>query len=266
MKFDILEEFKDYVKDNVKSAETARKYYGAVKKLLDGIQFNNLQEIEREVLEQRLSLITGKNSFSAAKCGLKLLKEFDHNLDIPDESFFRATSAHKKNHRKNGKHEINVSRIERTVNQISDKKLMLAYRLALISGLRVSELEALTPKDISLDNRKITVTVQHGKGDKQRIVNCMEDTYLYDKLSEYMKTLNAEQKMFYAEETMRKNAWELGLECHDFRRIYAFSHKKFLKKEEKLSNYQANKIIQSNLGHARYKTTKRYLYGKKFIE
>lgn len=265
MKFDILEGFYDYVKENVKSAETARKYYGAVKKLFEGIQFNNLQEVEREQLEQRLSLITGKNNFSAAKCGLKLLKEFDPGLNIPDESFFRATSAHKKNHRKNAKRKIYVDKTKRTVNQISNIKFKLAYRLALISGLRVSELEDLTKNDIKFKDGKIIIQVLHGKGDKQRVVECMDDSYVYNKLSEYVVYKKDYEKLFYAESTMRKKANELGLECHDFRRIYSHNHKKEMKKDGS-TNYQANKVVQKNLGHVRYKTTKRYLYGKEFIE
>lgn len=265
MKFDILEEFQGYVKANVKSEATARKYYGAVKKLFEGIQFNNLQEIEREQLEQRLSMITGKDNFSAAKNGLKLLKEFDPSLNIPDESFFRDTSAHKKNHRKNSKRVIYVSMIKRTVNQISDKKLMLAYRLALVSGLRVSELEALTAKDVNLKDGKITINVLHGKGNKQRTVKCMEDPYVYKQLSEFIGCIKDDVKLFYAEETMRKKADELGMECHDMRRIYARDHKKKLKNDG-CTNYQANKVVQKNLGHARYKTTKRYLYGKQFVD
>lgn len=265
MKYDILEQFKGYVYEHTKSPNTARKYYSSVKMVLSDLQFNMLQEITTEQLEQRLAAIKTKNEFSAAKNGLRLLKEYDPDLPIPDESFFSDTSIGKRNHRRKAD-PIYIDTVKRKVNQIADKKLKLAYRLAMISGLRVSELEELTPEDIAfLDSGKIVVNVRKGKGGKAGKVNCMEDSYVYTELQAMVSMADSKQPLFYSQEKMRKNANKLGLECHDFRRMYAYIHKKQLKKSG-MSNYKANKVIQGNLRHSRYKTTKRYLYGKKFVE
>lgn len=264
MKYDVLEGFRTYVYENTKSLNTAKKYYGAVKKLFDDLQFNSLADIRKDEIEQRLCLVRGKNNFSATKCGLKLLKEYNSDLQLPDDTFFSNESNHKRNHRKKSSI-INIGQIKRKINQISDMKLKLAYRLDLVSGLRVSELEALEPCDLSFVENKVIINVRHGKGNRQRFVESMPDKYLLEKLNEYVKGKDEHVKLFYTEEKMRKSANHLGMECHDLRRIYAHLHKKLLKKQGQ-TNYRANRIIQKNLGHARYKTTQKYLYGKKFIE
>ena len=265
MKFDILEKFKAYVYEHTESKNTAKQYYGAVKKLFEGMQFNSLKEISQEQIETQLSKVKGQSNFSSAKQGLKLLKQFDPNLNIPDETYFIQTAAHKRNHRKK-QETIYIGKTKRKINQLQDPKLKIAYRLALISGLRVSELEALEPRDITFtDNNRITINVRHGKGDKQRTVECIEDKYVYSGLQNLIANTRPGEKIFWSDEKMRQDASNLNMECHDLRRIYAYQHKKGLKKSGH-DNYHANRVLQSNLGHTRYKTTKRYLYGKKIIE
>ncbi|SFS08009.1 site-specific integrase [Anaeromicropila populeti] len=266
MKFDILEDYKQYVQEHTKSPQTAKKYYSAVKNLFADIQFNHLQEIEQEYLKGKLSTLKTKNEFSAAKNGLKLLHQFDSTLKLPDEAFFKENSLHKKNHRKKAE-PIYTDETMRKVNQIQNKKLKLAYRLAVISGLRVFELEALTPEDFDFqEDGTISVNVRNGKGGKNGIVYCRKDNYVFQELKKYIQENGkADTRLFYSEEYMREKANDLGLECHDFRRIYAFLHRKELK-ESGMNTYDANKIVQENMRHSRFKTTRRYLYGKKFYE
>ncbi len=264
MKGDVLADFQTFVWNNTNSINTAKRYYSAVKNLLKDIQFNSLDEISAEYLEGKTLELKTKNNFSAAKCGLKLLKEFDDSLQLPDESFFATTSTKKKNHRKKTE-PIYVSQVKRKINQISNKKLKLAYRLALISGLRDCELAALEKDDITFnDDGTIMLNVRHGKGGKQGYVNCMKDNYVYKELQAFVKDVDG--RLFYTADYMRECAGNLGIQCHDLRRIYAYTHKKKMIREEKKTNYEANKVIQNNLRHSRYKTTRRYLYGKKFIE
>lgn len=267
MKYDILEEFRMYVQEHTKSPDTARKYYSAVKNLFSELQFNSLQEIDQEYIKQRLMQVKTKNQFSACKNGLELLKEYDSSFPIPDETFFTDGSRHKRNHRHKAE-PIYVSTVKRKVNQIRNKKIKLAYRLGMVSGLRVSELAALKFGDVKFgEDGIITLHVRHGKGNKAGNVTCMKDDYVFRELKAYIQEHGTEtEKLFYSAKYMQEKASKLGLECHDFRRMYAHLHKKKLKKEEGMSNLEANKVIQGNLRHSRYKTTKRYLYGKKFIE
>ncbi len=60
---------------------------------------------------------------------------------------------------------------------------------------------------------------------------------------------------------MREKADELGIECHDLRRIFAQTTREELKKEMPVA--AANEIVQQRLRHARFSTTKRYLFNRK---
>ena len=151
----------------------------------------------------------------------------------------------------------------RKINQLENPRLKYAYRLAVISGLRVSELADLRPSDLSFTEGHITVTVRNGKGGHGGVITCRQDPYLYDRLQEYVSRVQAtqEEKLFYSEATMRKEAGRLGLECHDLRRIYAILCCRELRAV--LPAAQADREVQRNMRHVRFAVTKRYLYNRK---
>lgn len=151
----------------------------------------------------------------------------------------------------------------RKINQLENPRLKYAYRLAVISGLRVSELADLRPSDLSFTEGHITVTVRNGKGGHGGVITCRQDPYLYDRLQEYVSRVQAtqEEKLFYSEATMRKEAGRLGLECHDLRRIYAILCCRELRAV--LPAMQADREVQRNMRHVRFAVTKRYLYNRK---
>ena len=119
----------------------------------------------------------------------------------------------------------------RRINRIRDEKLRLAYRLMIVSGLRVFEVEALIKEDIEIKNNDIFVTVRDGKGGKYGEVKCLEDKYLSNKLKNFLQDKDNDEKLFYATRTMQAKAQELGFKCHDLRRAYAKLVKKELMKE-----------------------------------
>ncbi|MDE6687560.1 MAG: hypothetical protein K2K17_09610, partial [Lachnospiraceae bacterium] len=53
----------------------------------------------------------------------------------------------------------------------------------------------------------------------------------------------------------------LGIECHDLRRICAITLRNELKKEMPVE--EANAQVKEQLRHARFSTTKRYLFNRK---
>jgi len=58
--------------------------------------------------------------------------------------------------------------------------ISLGIRTMLVTGLRVGELVAMTPKDlITLNNGGYVIRVRHGKGDKERYVPVMDAEVLY---------------------------------------------------------------------------------------
>lgn len=261
MKYDLLEPFKEYLFDNL-SRNTARKYYAAVVKLLQGMNVSRIETISLEYLEREMVLrFKTRNEFSAAKNGLKWLAEFYPQLKIPDQSFFKNSSLKKRNYTKKPGKVIYLEPTLRKINQMDDEKLKYAYRLAMVSGLRVSELADLETRDLQFEEGKIIVTVRGGKGGHGGTIRCRDDPYLYERLKSFSAGKEMDQKLFYGEAKMRKEAWRLGFECHDLRRIYAIMTRKELR--EHMPAKEADRLVQQNMRHARFSTTKRYLYNRK---
>lgn len=261
MKYDVLEPFREYL-DVKFTPNTSKKYYSCVKKLFCNIQFNDVKEVPEEFIREEIVKFRTKNEFSAAKNSLMQLKEYYPDLKLPDNNFFKDVSMHKRNWSKKPKKIINYDTVRRKVNQIKNEKLKLAYRLAMISGLRVSELAALEKKDIRIVDGIICIHIRNGKGGNSYHIKCQEDKYLLKKLPEYINNLNTD-RLFYSESYLREKADDLGLECHDFRRIFAILRRNKLKKEMPVA--KANKIVQEELRHKRFSTTKRYLFNRKLI-
>ena len=262
MKFDVLDPFREYLKENLND-NTARTYFTSVVKIFQNKQFNQIGEISKEYLEEELKKIKTKNEFSAAKNALLHMKDYYPDLDIPDQEFFKQTSLKKRNRSKKPKKNIYLDETYRKINQISDDKFRYAYRLALASGLRVSDLADLEKEDITYQDNKIIVEVRNGKGGSNGAVECKPDPYLYKNLQEYTNKLNPGEKLFYSEVYLREKADSLNMECHDLRRIFAITTRNELKKE--MPVYEANQIVQERLRHKRFSTTKRYLFNKKLV-
>ena len=265
MKYDILNPFKDYL-ESIYCKNTAMKYYSSVKNALNDLDFNNLDEIPEEYIIRKLQSIRTKNKFSALKNGLKNLHEFDSRLQLPDEKMMSDMARHKRNWVKSKNKRVDVDTIKRKVNVCNDPKLKYAFRLAMVSGLRVAELADLEADDLKFNDsdQTIWVNVKNGKGGKGRVSNCLEDNYLYQHLQEYVKNVPSGEKLFYSESTMRRYAWKHGMEMHDFRRIFANLLKRKLESEG-LGKEKIKEEVQNRLGHARFSNTKRYLYGRKII-
>lgn len=261
VKYDILEPFKEYLYENISSDNTARKYYAAVVKLFKDIQFNSLSQIDVEWIKQQTAArFRTSSEYSAVKNGLKWLSKYDSSIKIPTEEEFTEVSRRKRNFSRKPKKVIYLKPTQRKINQIQNERLRYAYRLALASGLRVSELADLEAKDVLIEDGNIFVFVKNGKGGHGGIVECRQDPYLYERLPEFLGKY-PEGKIFYSEVYMREYAHQLGIEMHDLRRVYAIQTRNDLKKSMPVE--QANAITQQRLRHVRFSTTKRYLFNRK---
>lgn len=261
VKYDVLEPLRRYMEAELQmNPNTAKKYYGAVVNLFERIQFNNIQEIPKGYLEEQMRKITGKNNYSAAKNGLQHLKKLYPDLALPEEEVLKTIGATKKNRSKKPRKTIYLQEVTHKVNQIQNERLKYAYRLAMVSGLRVSELGELEESDLLFDNGNIFVTVKKGKGGHGGTIKCRQDEYLYHRLHNYC-LVHPEGKLFYSEVYMREQADRLGMECHDFRRIFAILSRNDYRKEMDIS--EANEQVQKDLRHVRFSTTKRYLFNRK---
>lgn len=262
MKYDVLEGLKEYLEKEY-GKNTAKKYYAAAVKLFRDDYDLTVSGINEEGIKERMNRIRGKNEFSAAKQAVLGLKKVYPDISIPDEAWLREESLHRKNRSKKKTKTIDLDATQRKINQIADKKLKFAFRLAMDSGLRVSELAEVRPEDLTFKDGEIYVNVTHGKGGSNGIVKCQKDPYLYEHLQEYIKERpdQEEEKLFYASNTMQKKAHDLGIECHDLRRICAITLRNELKKEMPVE--EANAQVQEQLRHSRFSTTKRYLFNRK---
>lgn len=260
LKYDVLEQYREFLQKQL-TPNTAKTYYAAMVKLFRGYSFNQPQEIYRAYLEKELpKRFATRNELSAAKNALKRMQEYYPEITIPNEAFFQEISKKKRNFSKKPRKVIYLHPTQRKINQMQNQKLKYAYRLAIISGLRVSELADLEASDIALSEGKIMVTVKNGKGGHGGTIRCRQDPYLYEQMKTYLQE-HPSGKLFYKEKTMEQKAGRLGFECHDLRRIYAIESKRELKKEMTAS--EADQIVQQNLRHNRFSTTKRYLYNRK---
>ncbi|MBD5498140.1 MAG: site-specific integrase [Lachnospiraceae bacterium] len=260
MKYDILLSFKEYIQGQL-PPNTARTYYAAVVKLFKDIQFRELRQVDKEwIIQETTQKFKTKNEYSAVKNGLKWLAKYDRSLRLPSEEEFLAVSKKKRNFSKKPKKVIYLKPTQRKINQIQNERLRYAYRLAEISGLRVSELADLEAGDITLQEGKIFVRVKKGKGGHGGLIECRHDEYLYDRLPDYLQKY-PEGKIFYSEAYMRECADKLGLECHDLRRIFAITTRNDLKQNMPVE--EANEIVQQRMRHERFSTTKRYLFNRK---
>lgn len=263
MKYDILTNFKSYLQENL-NKNTAKTYFSAVNMLFKDLNFKKLNEIPPDLILKRVQNLDNKNKVSAVKNGLKYLKMYDDSLNLPPEKAFSDILHHKRNHVKSKGKKVDFDLMQRKVNAIRNKKLKLAYRLASISGLRVSELSDLEAGDIQFnEDGTINVTVKHGKGGKSGIVKCLKDNYVYDNLKRFCQEQD-KGKIFYSESYMREKANALGMQMHDFRRAFA-NLKKMECMNAGATAYDANGMVQEALRHSRFSTTKRYLYGRKII-
>ena len=161
MKYDILNNYKAYLQANL-NKNTAKTYYSAVNKVFDGIDFNDLREVSETKILDRIKNLKSKNQVSAAKNGLKYLQVVNNHLQMPSDAQIAEISKHKRNYVKSRGKAVDYDQMLRKVNVLKNEKLKLAYRLAGISGLRVSELADLEAKDIEFrDDGRISVSVRH---------------------------------------------------------------------------------------------------------
>ena len=137
MKYDILNNYKAYLQANL-NKNTAKTYYSAVNKVFDGIDFNDLREVSETKILDRIKNLKSKNQVSAAKNGLKYLQVVNNHLQMPSDAQIAEISKHKRNYVKSRGKAVDYDQMLRKVNVLKNEKLKLAYRLAGISGLRVS--------------------------------------------------------------------------------------------------------------------------------
>lgn len=259
MKQDILDKLREHLHKKHNEG-TADKYYFSVKSLFKERDFNTVEQIRPEEIQHLMTMLKTKNDFSAAKRGLLALRECFPALQLPDNAFFVEAASHKRNYKKRKFEPLKLDTVKRKINAVRNKKLKLGYRLMLASGARVAEVAALKPENIIITDDSMQIKIIKGKGGKDRTVKTLDDDYLKRELAEVVASSEPGKPVFYSASHMIKKAWELGIECHDLRRV--FSQKYRVKCRKTANAYTANGQVMAAMGHTRFRTTRRYLNRK----
>lgn len=257
IKYNVLEDLRRHLESNY-CKNTAKKYYGAVCGIVKDINFSSAGDIDPEVLKKNLSALKTRQDFSAAKQGLIQWKKISPDLNLPDKNFFDVTSKGKKNTRKRKFEKVKLSTLKRRINVNRDDRLKTAYRLMLVSGLRVSEVASLEPGDIEIKDDRFYINVRKGKGGQNRRFESLADSYTKNKLESILDTKTPGEKLFPCADTLMKEANAKNFECHDLRRAFA----KVYYQEQKLNgstHEETQKNLMAAMGHKDWKTTQRYL-------
>lgn len=265
----LLADFRAYMEAQLDSKNTADRYYYAVCRVFRENAIEDFSQVEPSLVLDALEDARGRNRASALKLGLSWLKKFHNALDLPKPEEVQDILSGKRDRSVLPAKTIFYEEVESKVMRLRNTKLKLAFLLMVVSGLRVSEVAALTREDITVTAEGITVNVLHGKGDKAGHVDCLRSAYLERHLPKYLLQLPDGEKPFYAAKTMKNKALALGLECHDFRRIAAIRFRKEQMQQRRKTVLDAPTVPEINeatkefLRHERFSTTKRYLYNRK---
>lgn len=135
-------------------------------------------------------------------------------------------------------------------DRIRNSKYRLELTLQERSGLRVSELAAITRADIMIKDGQILLNVRSGKGGKQRIVHVLPSNYLLEELPKFQEMPK--------EKALKDEARRLGFSSHDLRRVNART-RYWLARAEGMKKREAVKSIMPELGHDKSEITLRYI-------
>lgn len=214
-----------------------------------------------------LKSINNKTELSQVINSIRIIQQTNNNIKIIPEEELKSIIKNKSNNRHKSYEPYKLKDALRK-NALRNDKYKLAYRLMLVSGLRVFEIEALEKDDIKFNGDDIFVIVRDGKGGKFAEVKCLEDKYLSKRLKDFLVDKESKDKIFYSKSVLQEKANKLGFTCHDLRRAYA----KLVKKEFnnnliEVARNEKEKIIEEEvkiaLRHSKFETSKRYLYSKR---
>lgn len=222
---------------------------------------------DSDILEG-LKSINNKTELSQVINSIRIIQQANGNINIIPEEELKSIIKNKSNNRHKSYDPYELKDALRKINALRNDKYKLAYRLMIVSGLRVFEIEALEKDDIKFNGDDIFVTVRDGKGGKFAEVKCLEDKYLSERLKVFLGDKESKDKIFYSKSVLQEKANKLGFTCHDLRRAYA----KLVKKEltnslVEVERNEKEKIIEEEvkiaLRHSKFETSKRYLYSKR---
>lgn len=242
--------------ENRLSKNSIRNRKSTLNKVLNNMIRDEKEFTEKNIIAE-LEKIKYKTDLSACVNAIRYLKKSGVQFEFPTEEKLREIISSKSKNKRLPKKEKNISSIENKVNRVRDKQSRVAFKFMLKTGLRVHEAAALKKEDFSIEKNKIICNMRVAKNSKVSKLE-FEDKYLSENLKDL---LNCDREnVFPSERFLQRKAKDIGIECHDLRRIHA---KKLYKTERKEKGYsEALDAVRESLRHSNKKTTKIYLNSK----
>lgn len=254
--YDVLGAYRDYlIKSCRLRPETARTYTNRLENLFEGQDlFHTVEKLDLLKILDKLSSINYKNHYSQSKNALFYFLQYQ-NINLNDELLEKINNLERNTHKKYRKQKIIVyQEVQKRINHLRNPKLKLCYQTLLETGLRVSELSQIIPRDCKILKEEIHFHfIGKGGNTEQVMLRKQDNSKLYDELKGQIEKTAPDKKVFYSAIYLQKNAIMIGCRCHDLRRICAkLEYKKTKSKES----------VMKKLRHTNMKTTDIYLKSK----
>ena len=250
IKYAVLDDFRTFLQGRYASRATVKQYYFWAARLLEGQFFTNPAGVDMAAMAEGLESKTkNRNEYSQAKNAfLNFSKFLSTKVEIPV-----LNKTQKRGYRKLKAR--NLKDMNRKINIISDKKLMLSYKIMLATGLRVGELASIEKRGIQpFENGGFSLAFTPKRGGTDTIVILADNKYICKGIAEVIQPDNSIDKAFYSVGYLQENAKRRGFACHDLRRAFA---KTTYKDSGGNLTYTTEKMR-----HASPRTTKIYLRSK----
>ena len=255
MKYNVLEEYKDFLKEKDLRPNTIKTYYNRMDGLLDNqylITTGNDVDLIR--IFSNLSNIDYKNHFSQSKNALTYFLEcYQMELTKEQEEMIRELEkSTKKKYRK--LKTVEYKKMKAVIGRLKNKKLKRSYQVLMKTGLRVSEVSQIKANDCTIFNGTVQFSFVGKGGAREEAYICKVDSpRLYEDLKYTVENSSSNEKLFYSANYLQKKAKEYGFTCHDLRRAFAKAEYTRTKSKEQ---------VKERLRHSKMKTTNLYLNSK----
>ncbi len=295
---DLLEIARDIKKSGIGIYTLFHPVWLFVKENSGNANFTQLEDIDEESVIQWLSIATSSKSEATKKTYRTALQDFFNYLSRYNDNnhhFDMDLSKWQKNLKNalnkppaflsedevdlfiDGLYELVLHKQKKDeVNVVATSMYRLLFKLALASGLRVSELVNLKMKDMDIDSSSdtITISVLNSKGNKSRFVvvpyskgrlaiKCELDDYLEvrdcsDECKEYLFCGNKGKKLqrYTPDKVLRAYLAQIGIKKEKMgMHLLRHTHASLF-----YSKTIDPVLLQDRLGHSDPQTTRRYIH------
>ena len=259
---DHLKAYRDYLNLLNSPAQTQKSYLGVLKNYLEFCMNKyHLNPFQEDLLKQyllyrfslKLDWKTINNDYSSLKKYFTKVRELEWNVDHLPRPITQ----------KSLPNILSLEEVERLINNTMNPKYRVFFIFLYATGMRLSEAQHFTIKDI--DSDRLQVKVVKGKGKKDRLIEVPE--VLIDILRAYYKLYRPTDVLFYGDNPMEmikartiQNTIKVSkrrakiihhVSPHTLRHCFATHH------IEMGTNIV---LLQRMLGHKNLKTTSEYLH------